>query len=64
MSARESGGVAVGDPAIVDKVRDRLSVAARDIILMTETMGAMADSLDKSVCKPLPMPKDQVCNCV
>ena len=55
---RESGGVAVGDPAIVDKVRDRLSLASRDLILMTETMGFMADSLEPSVLTKLPRPKD------
>lgn len=55
---RESGGVAVGDPAIVDKVRDRLSVASRDLILMTETMGFMAESLDPAVLKKVPRPKD------
>ena len=35
----------------VDQVRDRLSVAARTMILMTETMGYMADSLDPLVVR-------------
>ena len=42
----------------VDQVRDRLSVAARTMILMTETMGYMADSLDPLVLQPVPPPAD------
>jgi WD repeat-containing protein 35 len=57
--SNESGGIKVGDPTIVDKVRDRLSVASRDLILMLETMGFMADSLEAGVLQALPRPKDQ-----
>lgn len=46
------------DPTTVDQVRDRLSVAARDIILMTETMAYMSDSLHPDILHPIPPPSD------
>ena len=55
---REMIGNANQDPRTVDQVRDRLSVAARTMILMTETMGYMADSLDPLVLQPVPPPAD------
>ena len=55
---RDMIGNAYSDPTTVDQVRDRLSVAARDIVLMSETMGYMADSLDPGVLQPIPVPQD------
>jgi hypothetical protein len=43
------------DPTTVVKVRDRLSTAARDIIIMTETLGYMEDSL-KIIVRHFPPP--------
>jgi hypothetical protein len=55
---RDMIGNAHTDPTTVDAVRDRLSTAARDIILMTETMGYMGDSLDPAILQPIPPPDD------
>ena len=38
---REMIGEAGADPTSVDRIRDRLNTAARDIILMMETMGEL-----------------------
>ena len=46
------------DPTTVNKVRDRLSKAAREIILMKETLGYMADSLVPTVLHFPPEPTD------
>ena len=46
------------DPTTVNKVRARLGVAARDVILMTETVGYMEDSLHVTVLPPIPAPAD------
>ena len=46
------------DPTTVNKVRARLGVAARDVILMTETVGYMEDSLHVTVLPPIPAPPD------
>ena len=42
------------DPNTVTKVRDRLSTAARDVIIMTETLGYMEDSLILVEIEPAP----------
>merc|ERR1711871_529386 len=55
---RDMIGSAHSDPTTVDRVRNRLSAAARDIILMTETMGYMEDSLNPEILHPIPPPND------
>ena len=46
------------DPTTVNKVRERLSKAARHIILMTETLGYLEDSLKQEILAPIPAPDD------
>lgn len=46
------------DPTTVNRVRTRLGKAARDVILMTETVGYMEDSLLEEVLPPVPAPAD------
>ena len=46
------------DPTTVNRVRIRLGKAARDIVLMTETIGYMEDSLDPVVLPAIPAPAD------
>jgi len=46
------------DPNTVNKVRERLSKAARHIILMTETLGYLEDSLKPEILAAIPAPDD------
>jgi hypothetical protein len=46
------------DPTTVNQVRERLSKAARHIILMTETLGYLEDSLKPEILQTIPAPSD------